>query len=181
MHQIVNTVLENSETFCVPEAFLHYYLPQSQTNVNAILNELETGGKIVRWDKSGRAPLLSDAARAAKAKAEIIEALTAFHSEEPLLAGQNASQLRRELKLDEIGFEKLENQLVTEGKLVKEGNLLRLGSHEIQFSQEEETAKERLEKLFLEAGMNTPAFSELRALFPEYTPQLLEIHVFSRS
>jgi len=172
--QIVNTVLENSETLCVPESFLHYYLPHSQTNVNAILSRLEADGKVVRWDKSGRSPLVSDAVRTANTKEEIIEALKAFHSAEPLLAGQNASQLRRELRLDDIGFEKLENQLIADGQLAKEGNFLRLASHEIQFSQEEETAKKRLEKLFLEAGMNTPAFNELSTLFPEYTPQLLE-------
>ncbi|RKU16944.1 selenocysteine-specific translation elongation factor [Candidatus Poribacteria bacterium] len=172
--QIVNTVLENSETLCVPESFLHYYLPHSQTNVNAILSRLEADRKIVRWDKSGRSPLVSDAVRTANTKEKIIEALKAFHSAEPLLAGQNASQLRRELRLDEIGFEKLENRLIADGQLAKEGNFLRLAFHEIQFSQEEETAKERLEQLFLEAGMNTPAFNELSTLFPEYTPQLLE-------
>ena len=172
--QIVNTVLENSETLCVPESFLHYYLPHSQTNVNAILSRLEAGEKIVRWDTSGRSPLVSDAARTANTQEKIIEALKAFHSAEPLLAGQNASQLRRELRLDDIGFEKLENRLIADGQLAKEGNFLRLVSHEIQFSQAEETAKERLEKLFLEAGMNTPAFNELSTLFPEYTPQVLE-------
>ena len=172
--QVVNTILENSETLCVPESFLHYYLPHSQTNVNAILSRLEADGKIVRWDKSGRSPLVSDAVRTANTQEKIVEALKAFHSAEPLLAGQNASQLRRELRLDDIGFEKLENQLIADGQLAKEGNFLRLASHEIQFSQEEETAKERLEKLFLEAGMNTPGFSELSTLLPEYTPQLLE-------
>ena len=177
--QVVNTVLENSESLCVPESFLHYYLPQSQTNVNAILTRLEADGKIVRWDKSGRSPLVSDAVRTANTKEKIIETLTAFHSAEPLLAGQNASQLRRELKLDEIGFEKLENRLITEGQLAKDGNLLRLASHEIQFSEEEETAKERLEKLFLEAGMNTPTFNELSTHLPDYTPQLLESTFFA--
>ena len=177
--QIVNTVLENSEVLCMAESSLHYYLPQSQANVNTILTDLEGDGKIVRWGKAGRSPLVSDAARTANTKEKIIEALTAFHSAEPLLAGQNASQLRRQLKLDEIGFEKLENRLIAEGQLAKEGNLLRLASHEIQFSEEEETAKERLEKLFLESGMNTPTFNELSTRLPDYTPQVLESTFFA--
>ena len=172
--QIVNTVLLNSEKLCMPESFLYYYLPHSQTDVKAILNGLEAEGKIVRWDQSGRTPLVSDAARTATTKAEIIGILEAFHEAQPLLAGQNASQLRQKLNLDELSFEKLENQLVTDGQLVKEGNLIRLASHEIQFSEEEETAKETLEKLFLEAGMNTPSLNELSTLLPEYTPKVLE-------
>ena len=172
--QIVNTVLLNSETLCMPESFLYYYLPHSQTDVKAILNGLEAERKIVRWDQSGRTPLVSDAARTAAAKAEIVEVLEAFHEAQPLLAGQNTSQVRRKLNLDELSFEKLENRLITDGHLAKEGNLLRLASHEIQFSEEAETAKETLEKLFLEAGMNTPSLNALNTLLPEYAPKILE-------
>ena len=172
--QIVNIVLANSETLCVPESSLYYYLPHSQTDVKAILDRLKAEGKIVRWDESGREPLVSDAERTATVKAKMVEALTTFHETQPLLAGQNASQLRRKLGLDEQSFERLTTQLIKERQLVKEGNLLRLAAHEIQFSQEEETAKEELEQLFLEAGMNTPTLNELNTLLPEYTPKVLE-------
>ncbi|MXV72846.1 selenocysteine-specific translation elongation factor [Candidatus Poribacteria bacterium] len=177
--EIVNTVLVNSETLCVRESFLYYYLPHSQTDVKTLLNRLETEEKIVRWDKSGRTPLVSDAARTSAAKEKIVDALAEFHEAQPLLVGQNASQLRRELSMDELGFEKLENRLIAERQLVTEGNLIRLASHEIQFSQEAATAKETLEKLFLKAGMNTPALSELNTLLPEYTPKVLESTFFA--
>ncbi|RKU33548.1 selenocysteine-specific translation elongation factor [Candidatus Poribacteria bacterium] len=172
--QIVNTVLENSKAFCVPESFVHYYIPHSQQHVKTILGSLEADKKIVRWDKSGRNPLVSDASRAAKTKEKILNALADFHEAQPLLPGQNATQLRSEVELDEIGFEKLENQLTAARQLVKDGNLLRLASHEIQFSQEEETAKKTLEQLFLEAGIHTPTLKELSTRLPEYTPKVLE-------
>ena len=172
--QIVNIVLSNSETLCVPESFLYYYLPHSQTDVRAILNSLETEEKIIRWNESGREPLVSDAERTTTVKTQIINTLTAFHEAQPLLTGQNASQLRHQLSLDEQSFERLANELIKARELVKDGNLLRLASHEIQFSQEEETAKEKLEQLFLEAGMNTPTLNELSTLLPEYTPKVLE-------
>ena len=172
--QIVNTVLENSKAFCVPESFLHYYLPHSQQHVKAILGSLAADEKVVRWDKSGRNPLVSDASRTAKTKEKLLNALADFHEAQPLLPGQNATQLRSEVGLDETGFEKLENQLIAERQVVKDGNLLRLASHEIQFTQEEETAKETLEQLFLEAGIHTPTLNELSTRLPEYTPKVLE-------
>ena len=177
--QVVNTVLVNSEALCMPESFLHYYLPHSRVNVGGILETLQTVGKIVRWDTSGRTPLVSDAARTAAAKEKVIAALSEFHTTQPLLAGQNASQLCRELELDELGFAKLTHQLIAAKQLVKEGNLLRLASHKIQFSEEEETAKETLEKIFLETGINTPNLTQLNALLPEYTPKVIQSTFFA--
>ena len=176
---IVNIVLENSQPLCVPESYLHYYLPHSQQSVKTILDTLEADGKIVRWDKFGRTPSVSDGLRTAQTKAEILNALADFHTAQPLLPGENATQLQSKVDLDETGFEKLENQLIAEGQLTKDGNLLRLTSHEIQFSQEEETAKETLEKLFLEAGIHTPTLNELRTLLPEHTPKVLESTFFA--
>ena len=177
--QVVTAVLKNSSTLCVEESFLYYYMPYSQAEVRDILNTLEAEEKIVRWDKSGRTPLISDAARTTEATEKLFAALAKFHESQPLLAGQNASQLSRELALDEIGFEKLTNNLIKTKQLVKDGNLLRLASHEIKFSDEESTAKETLETLFLEAGINTPGFNELSTLLPEYTPQVIESTFFA--
>ena len=177
--QVVNAVLENSPSLCVAESFLYYYLPYSRAEVGNILETLETEEKIVRWDTSGRTPLVSDAARTAELTERLLKVLSEFHEKEPLLAGQNASQLSRELGLDEVGFEKLTNQLIKTKQLVKDGNLLRLASHEIQFSEEESTAKETLEKLLLDAGINTPGLNELKTLLPEYTPQIIESTFFA--
>lgn len=177
--QVVNAVLENSPSLCVAESFLYYYMPYSQAEVRNILDTLESEEKIVRWDTSGRTPLISDAARTAEATEKLLTVLSEFHEKEPLLAGQNASQLSRELGLDEVGFEKLTNKLIKTKQLVKDGNLLRLASHEIQFSEEEATAKETLEKLFLDAGINTPGLNELKTLLPEYTPQTIESTFFA--
>lgn len=177
--QVVNAVLKNSPTLCVTESFLYYYIPYSQAKVRNILETLASEEKIVRWDRSGRTPLVSDAARTAEGTEKLLTVLSEFHEKEPLLAGQNASQLSRELGLDEVGFEKLTNQLIKTKQLVKDGNLLRLASHEIQFSEEESTAKETLEKLFLDAGINTPGLNELKTLLPEYTAQIIESTFFA--
>lgn len=172
--EVVNAVLENSSTLCVEESFLYYYMPYSQAEVKNILNTLEAEEKLVRWGKTERTPLISDVTRTTETTDRLLDTLAKFHETHPLLTGQNASQLSRELDLDEVGFEKLTDQLIKSKQIEKDGNLLRLASHEIQFSDEESTAKETLETLFLDAGINTPSFNELNTLLPEYTPQVIE-------
>lgn len=172
--KVVTALLETSPTLCIEESFLFYYLPYAQIKVKDILNTLDSDGKIVRWDQSGRTPLISDAKRTDGITEKLIISLENFHEEHPLLAGQNSSQLCRELKLDTVGFEKLTSKLISTKKLVKEGNLIRLASHEIQFSEEESTAKDTLEKVFFEAGINTPGLNELKTQLSEYKPQLVE-------
>lgn len=172
--QVVNALLENSPQLCVEESFLYYYLPYSQVEVKNILNTLESEDRIVRWDKSARTPLVSDAARTTDVTDRLLTALSEFHDAQPLQTGQNSSQLSRELELDEVAFEKITDQLIKTKQIVKDGNLLRLASHEIQFSEEESTAKETLEDLFLKAGINTPGLNELNTLLSDYTPQVIE-------
>ncbi len=172
--QVVNAVLENSQTLCVEESLLFYYIPYSQSEINTILNSLESEEKIIRWDKTGRNPLVSDAARTNRVIEKFLITLSKFHETHPLQVGQNASQICRELKLDEVAFEKITNQLIRSKKIAKHGNLLRLESHEIQFSEEESSAKETLEQLYLNADINTPALKELNALLPDFTPQQIE-------
>ena len=172
--QVVNTLLENSSTLCVPESFLFYYLPYSKVEARNILDTLESDGKIVRWNTSGRIPLISDATRSKEVADTLLSSLSKFHADHPLLSGQNASQLCRDLQIDELAFEKITESLIKSKGIVKDGNLLRLSSHEIQFSEEESSTKEILEKIYYDAGINSPNLNELKTLLPDVTPQLIE-------
>lgn len=171
---VITTILKTSKTLCIEESFLYYYLPYAQSEVKAILENLESEDKIVRWDVSGRTPLVSDAKRTAEIEEKLISVLEQFHEQQPLLAGQNAAQLCRDLSIDEVGYEKIIDKLTSSETIIKDGNLIRLASHEIQFSEEESTAKETLEKLFFDAGINTPGLNELKTQLSEYNPQLVE-------
>ncbi len=172
--QVVTALLQSSQTLCVEESFLFYYLPYAKSQVRDILDNLEAGDRIVRWDTTGRNPLVSDLSRTKEITTQLMLTLSKFHEDEPLLNGQNASQLSRDLEIDALAFEKITNELIRSKEIVKDGNLLRLASHKIQFSEEESSAKETLEKLYLDAGINSPGLNELKNLLPEYTPQLIE-------
>ena len=138
----------------------------------SFLKDLEDRQEIVRW--IGATRLVSAMDRTKQAQRDLTDALGNFHEEQPLAPGQNTSQLRLQLGLDEIGFEKVADQLIRQKEIVTDGNLLRLSSHQIQFSAEEEDIKEKVEDIFLDAGINTPAMSELTAQLSEYPPQSVQ-------
>ena len=170
--EVVRLVLAQNRELCVPEEFLRYYLPYTDADFRGLLKDLEDHQEIVRW--AGATPLVSAMDRTEQAQASLINALANFHEDQPLAPGQNTSQLRLQLKLDEIGFEKIVDQLIRQQEIVTDGNLLRLSSHQIQFSGEEEDIKEKVEKIFLDAGINTPAMTELTAQLSEYPPQSVQ-------
>ena len=170
--EVVRLVLAQSRDLCVSEAFLRYYLPYPDVDFRAFLEDLEKRQEIVRWQ--GSTPLISAMDRAQRAQADLTDALANFHEAQPLVPGQNASQLRLQLGLDELGFEKIVDQLIHEKAIVTDGNLLRLASHQIRFSVEEEDIKEKVEKIFLDAGINTPAMSELTTQLSDYPSQSVE-------
>ena len=170
--EVVRLVLAQSPSLCVPEEFLRYYLPYADGAFRAYLKGLEDRQEIIRWEGATR--LVSAMDRAKLAQANLTDALASFHADQPLAPGQNTSQLRLQLGLDEIGFEKIVDQLIREKQIVTDGNLLRLSSHQIQFSAEEEDIKEKVEGIFLEAGINTPSMGELTAQLSEYPPQSVQ-------
>ena len=169
---VVRLVLAQSSDLCVPEEFLRYYLRYPDAVFRGCLKDLEDRQEILRWP--GSTPLISAANRAQQAQADLTAALATFHEAEPLAPGQNSSQLRLQLRLDEIGFEKIVDQLIRQKEIVTDGNLLRLSSHQIQFSAEEEDIKEKVEGIFLDAGINTPSLSELTTQLSDYPSRSVE-------
>ena len=170
--EVVRLVLAQSRELCVPEDLLRYYLPYSDADFRAFLKDLEGRQEIVRWQ--GGTPLISAVDRTKRAQADLIDALGRFHEQQPLTSGQNASQLRIQLRLDEIGFDKIVDLLIRQEQVVKDGNLLRLSSHQIQFSGAEEEIKEKVEKLFLDAEINTLNLDGLTAQLSEYPSQSVQ-------
>jgi selenocysteine-specific elongation factor len=170
--EVVRLALAQTAELCVEEGFFRYYLPYAEADFQAILKALEQQGETIRWP--GSPALISAAGRTREAEANLIKALAHFHKQTPLAPGQNVSQLRLQLGLDEVGFEKIVDRLIRRKEAVKDGNLLRLASHEIQFSGKEEEIKEKVERIFLDAGVNAPSLQELVAQLSEYPSQQVQ-------
>ena len=177
--EVINLVLTHSRDLCVPQDYLRYYLPYSHGALEQNLKALEADRRIVRW--SGGTQLVSAANRTEAARASLLGALKNFHEQNPLAPGQNAARLQRQLGLDGTAFERIVNHLIRDKQIVKEGNLLRLTSHQIQFSAEAEGVKERIEKALLGAGLNTPSLGELETQFSAHPPQLIRTTFYALS
>ena len=170
--EVVDLVLAQSPQLCVSEDFLHYYLRYSDAGIRRFLKELEQAQKVVSW--SGGTLLVSAAGRTERAQTELINALETFHDQNPLAPGQNVAQLRLQIGLDEVAFEKIVGSLIRKKQIAKDGNVLRLTSHHIQFSGEVEAVKKKIEKVFLDAKLNTPSLGELTAQLSEYPSQSIQ-------
>ncbi len=169
---VISLVLTQSRELCIPQEFLHYYLSGSHTALEQNLKTLEIDKKIVRW-KGGK-QFISAVHRMEAAQATLLGALRDFHEQNPLAPGQNVAQLQRQIELDGTAFERIADRLIQGKQVIKDGNLLRMASHQIQFSAEAEGIKDQIEKVLLRAGLNTPNLGELETQFGEYPPHLIQ-------
>lgn len=169
---VISLVLTHSRDLCIPLDYLHYYLSGSHTALEQNLKVLETDRKIVRWNGGTR--FISAVNRTEAAQATLLGALRDFHEQNPLAPGQNVAQLQQQIGLDGTDFERIVNHLIQGNQVVKDGNLLRKTSHEIQFSAEAEGIKDQIEESLLRTGLNTPNLGELEMQFGEYPSQLIQ-------
>ena len=174
---VINLLLTQSRELCTTEDSLQYYLSQPISTLERILKALEREHKITRW--SGGSRLIAARDRSQTAQSNLINALEQFHAGTPLAPGRNAAQLRLQLDLDETAFEKIVDDLIRRKRVVKDGNLLRLASHRIYFSEQEEAIKEKVERVFLDAGMNVPNIGALTAQLSEHPSQSIRETFFA--
>ena len=168
---LVELILESNENLCVSEDLIRYYLASTNQALIDVLNYLEKVGKILRW--GGNFPSVSSVKRTQKIGLHLLEMLRGFHERKPLALGQNSSQLRLKLELNEFDFEKIIDYLLKKNQVVKDGNLIRLSSHEIAFSAQEEAIKLKIEEIFSEAGLNTPSISEVIEQLSNYSARAI--------
>jgi len=165
--KLIHLILEHNENLCVSEDLIRYYLSFTDQAFKNLFADLEKVGKILRW--KGSLPSVSSFARTQQIGSQLMEMLRNFHEQQPLALGQNFSQLRLQLELNEFDFEKIIDYLISKNQMVKDGNLIRLSSHEISFSEKEEVIKSKIEKIFSQAKLNTPNVTEVTEQLSDYS------------
>ena len=86
--------------------------------------------------------------------------LSAYHKQFPLRVGMGREALRSKLKLDPKVFNASLARAVTEGLIVDEGATVRLPSHEVQFSPDQQRQVDALLARFRSQPYTTPSVKE---------------------
>ncbi|MBO8142593.1 MAG: selenocysteine-specific translation elongation factor [Firmicutes bacterium] len=121
--------------------------------------------EIARLSGAGRAVVLPSAVVDGEAWRLFSEALTGhladFHRRYPLRAGPGRETVRSHLGVPARLFEEAVERLSREGRVVREEAVLRLPSHTVQLSGEQEAAAARLMELLHRKPYSPPGWDEL--------------------
>lgn len=105
---------------------------------------------------------------------ETTERLAAFHASAPMALGMEMESLRSQLSfaLTPKIFRSVTDRLVADGTLVRHDSLLRLPSHEVSLTPDEQVTAARLERLLQDGGFNPPDGKRLEAAAGLARPRL---------
>ncbi|MGA3090209.1 MAG: selenocysteine-specific translation elongation factor [Terriglobales bacterium] len=104
--------------------------------------------------------LVAPAAYAGK-KIEILQALTAFHDANPLVAGMSQGELRDRVRVGSEVFGSALEELAKEKKLQIAGELVHLSGRSVVMKDEEAESKRTIEQAFASAGLKVPSLKEV--------------------
>src|SRR4030095_6357244 len=131
-----------------------------------------------KWTKGRRLVAVSNNPLRLIAKAPFDElakrvrtTLKEFHQQTPLASGMGRKELRERLFAHTHAdiFRTVINQLVERNEIAAEKDLLRLSTHRVALSPEEQSAKDHLAKLYADAALQPLALEEAIArAAPQY-------------
>ncbi len=135
--------------------------------LEALLARSPLGVDLARFTANRNLPAMSGRRfseahrRALRDKA--LAALSAWHARAPDAAGPPEEQVLRQLRLALPSGAELIEELVREGRIVREGASLRLAAHRRQSNPADEALWRRLEPLLAAAKLRPPSLAELSA------------------
>jgi selenocysteine-specific elongation factor len=145
--------------------------PVPAKRLEDLLKDLLSQRTLIQWDKENR--VLIHQEEYAKLTQAAENLLREYHKANPLKPGLLKEELKsrlpqiREAKL----FNFLLNQLSDQGILVQEKELVRLKSHKVELKEDQQAARDAIEKIYLRSGLEPPYFKDLMEKFPKAQPK----------
>jgi selenocysteine-specific elongation factor len=139
------------------------------------LQQFLSGGKVVIYDKDNRR--LIDPAALEEMKANVTDLLADYHGRFPLKAGMPKEEIPALLAkpVDPRLYNFVLRHLAEEGKIALEMEWVRLATHKVALTKDEETIREKIEKAFRDAGLQPPFFREIESSLPGTPKQRQEV------
>ncbi|MBW1785155.1 MAG: selenocysteine-specific translation elongation factor [Deltaproteobacteria bacterium] len=153
----------------VEEGELSFLTNTRRKRLDDVLKGLKARKRVIAYDKERGALIHADFFAAARD--QVVETISRYHGEFPLKIGLPKEELRsrtegaKNVKL----FNYVMNQLTKEDVVVQEKELVRLKEHQVTLAQDQEKARDRLEKIYREKGLQPPYLKEIAGEFPGKT------------
>ncbi len=142
--------------------------------LNKEIGNLIQSGRLLKSD-SQPAYLLAKTAYE-QLKTEMFKIMKDFHKREPLQIGINREEVREKIGFIPEIFKLVLDRLTVEKLVVSEKDILRLASHQISLSSEDEQAKKQMETKFKEVGFQAHTYDEVMKDFRIDTNKLRKIY-----
>ena len=135
-------------------------------SLDEVLKVLLAQKRIIQYNKEKGIFLHADFLE--KARGEIITILTNYHRNFPLKVGLSKEELRSRTAGSNNPrlFNYLINQLIHEGAIVQEQEVMRLNEHKVTLAQDQEDVHRQIEEIYLKGGLEPPYFREVKDKFP---------------
>ncbi len=150
----------------VEQSELPFLTNASRKKLDEILKILQAQKKIIQYDKEKGT--LIHAGYLKKARDQILSMLDQYHKDFPLKVGLLKEELRSRTagSGDSKLFNFLITQLIQEGIVVQEKEVLRLKEHRVTLAQDQEKVRQQIEEIYLKGALQPPYFKELTQKFP---------------
>ncbi len=139
------------------------------------LQQFTSARKVILYDKENRRLIHPDALE--EMKSSITAILADYHSRFPLKAGMPKEEIPALLSkpIDGKLYNFVLRQLAEAGQLAQEMEWVRLTTHKVALSKDEEAIRQRIEKAFRESGLQPPFFREVAPRLPGTSKQHQEV------
>jgi len=178
LNEIIEYFVSSGRFRGVEQKKLPFLTNTGKKKLDETLKGLKAQKKIILYDKERGVLIHRDFFK--KARDEILDTLTRYHKKFPLKEGLAKEELRSRTAgaANAKLFNHLISQLVREGAVVQDKELVHLKDHQVTLAQDQEKIRRELEKIYTKSRLQPPYFQEIKEKFPGNTgAEVLEVMV----
>jgi len=178
LNEIIEYFVSSGRFRGVEQKELPFLTNTGKKKLDETLKGLKAQKKIILYDKERGVLIQRDFFK--KARDEILDTLTRYHKKFPLKEGLAKEELRSRTAgaANAKLFNHLISQLVREGAVVQDKELVHLKDHQVTLAQDQEKIRRELEKIYTKSRLQPPYFQEIKEKFPGNTgAEVLEVMV----